>query len=46
MSAADSVLPTGSCPPDLAQYFAVMLESFARVASKPYADGTVEVIDG
>jgi hypothetical protein len=31
---------------DLAEYFAVMLDSYARVSSKPYADGTIEVIDG
>ena len=31
---------------DLAEYFAVMLDSLARVASKPYADGTIEVVDG
>src|SRR5215831_10054424 len=28
---------------DLAEYFAVMLDSFARVCSRPYADGTIEV---
>ena len=31
---------------DLAEYFAVMLDSFARVCGKPHADGTIEVIDG
>ena len=31
---------------DLAEYFAVMLDSFARVAGKPHADGMIEVIDG
>jgi len=31
---------------DLAEYFAVMLDSFARVCSKPHADGAIEVIDG
>jgi hypothetical protein len=31
---------------DLADYFAVMLDSFARVCGKPYADGALEVVDG
>jgi hypothetical protein len=31
---------------DLAEYFAVMLDSLERVASSPHADGTVEVLDG
>jgi hypothetical protein len=31
---------------DLAEYFAVMLDSLARVSSKPYADGSIEVVDG
>ncbi len=31
---------------DLAEYFAVMLDSFAHVCGKPYADGTIEVVDG
>jgi hypothetical protein len=31
---------------DLAEYFAVMLDSLARVSAHPADDGTVEVIDG
>jgi hypothetical protein len=31
---------------DLAEYFAVMLDSLGRVCSKPHPDGTIEVIDG
>jgi hypothetical protein len=31
---------------DLADYFAVMLDSLDRVCSKPHPDGTLEVIDG
>ena len=31
---------------DLAEYFAVMLDSLGRVCNKPHADGTIEVIDG
>ncbi|HTL38290.1 MAG TPA: hypothetical protein VL326_34405 [Kofleriaceae bacterium] len=31
---------------DLAEYFAVMLDSLERVSGKPQADGTIEVIDG
>ena len=31
---------------DLAEYFAVMLDSFDRVCRKPLADGNIEVIDG
>jgi hypothetical protein len=30
---------------DLAEYFAVMLDSFARVCAHPLADGTIEVVD-
>lgn len=31
---------------DLADYFAVVLDSFERVCSKPSPDGTIEVVDG
>jgi hypothetical protein len=31
---------------DLADYFATMLDSFARVCAHPWADGTLEVVDG
>jgi hypothetical protein len=31
---------------DLAEYFATMLDSFARVCEHPAADGTLEIIDG
>ena len=31
---------------DLAQYFATMLDSMARVCAHPTADGTLEVVDG
>jgi hypothetical protein len=31
---------------DLAEYFAVMLDSLDRVCKNPHADGTIEVIDG
>lgn len=31
---------------DLAEYFAVMLDSLDRVCKKPYADGMIEVVDG
>lgn len=31
---------------DLAEYFATMLDSMARVCAHPAADGTVEVLDG
>ncbi len=31
---------------DLADYFAVMLDSLDQVASSPHPDGTVEVLDG
>lgn len=31
---------------DLAEYFATMLDSMARVCARPAADGTVEIVDG
>lgn len=31
---------------DLAQYFATMLDSLARVSAHPSADGTIDVVDG
>jgi hypothetical protein len=31
---------------DLAEYFATMLDSFARVCAHPAPDGTLEIVDG
>lgn len=31
---------------DLAEYFAVMLDSLEHVCTKPYPNGTIEVVDG
>lgn len=41
----DRIRPIGDSK-DLAEYFAVMLDSLERVCSHPTEDGTIEVIDG
>lgn len=45
MTEIERIRPIGTST-DLADYFATMLDSLARVCSRPRPDGTIEIVDG